>query len=331
MSRGVRVLRGGVVESVHRVHVAVVNAEGRVVGRHGDSGWVAFYRSAAKPMQALPLVEDGVADRLALSERELALCCASHNSEPEHLDGARAILAKAGLAEDALQCGSHIPLREGTARELFSSSIELTAIHNNCSGKHAGMLALAVVNGWPTDGYLESDHPVQRRMLAEMSRWTEVPEADIPTGIDGCGVVSFALSLERMAASFARFEAASHRGEPASRIVSAMTGHPFMVAGTDRTCTVVMERLGDRVFLKTGAEGVYCGALRGQGVGFALKVEDGARRASDVALVQVLVDLGVVHQSDFDALASLGAPCVANTLGRPVGSLESSFSVATVA
>ena len=161
-----------------------------------------------------------------------------------------------------------------------------------------------------------------------MSRWTEVAESDIPTGVDGCGVVSFALSLQTMAASFARFAAASHRGEPADRIVSAMTGHPFMVAGTGRTCTVVMNRLGDRVFVKTGAEGVYCGALRGRGIGFALKVEDGARRASDVALVQVLQDLGVADQSDVDELASLAAPRVVNTLGRPVGSLESSFHVA---
>lgn len=328
MSQGVLVLRGEVVESVHRVHVAVADAEGRLVGTWGDPGCVSFYRSAAKPMQALPLVEDGVVDRLALSEPELALCCASHNSEAEHLDVARAILAKAGLAEDALRCGPHTPLREERARELLASGTELTAIHNNCSGKHAGMLALAVVHGWPTEGYLESDHPVQRRMLTEMSRWTEVAESDIPTGVDGCGVVSFALSLQTMAASFARFAAASHRGEPADRIVSAMTGHPFMVAGTGRTCTVVMNRLGDRVFVKTGAEGVYCGALRGRGIGFALKVEDGARRASDVALVQVLQDLGVADQSDVDELASLAAPRVVNTLGRPVGSLESSFHVA---
>lgn len=319
--------RGGATESNHRVHVAVADAQGRLIGGCGDPGQVVFYRSAAKPFQALPLVEDGVMDRLGLTERELAVCCASHNAEPEHLALARSILARTGLNERALGCGPHPSLRPARARELCAAGVELTAVHNNCSGKHAGMLALAVSRGWPTEGYLEPDHPVQRRMCAEVARWSGLEESALITGTDGCGVVTFALSLGRMAGSYARFTAAADAGRKARRIVAAMTGHPFAVAGTGRMCTAVMERLGSKVFVKTGAEGVYCGGVRGRGLGFALKVEDGARRASDVALVQVLSDVGVAGAADFPVLAGRRRTEVLNTLGEAVGRIESCFRV----
>lgn len=322
----VRITRCDTVESVHRVHVAVCDASGQLIGGCGDAGQVAFYRSAAKPFQALPLVEDGVLERFGFTEAELALCCASHNAEPEHLTLARSMLAKAGLDERALACGPHPSLRPERARELWARGTRLGAVHNNCSGKHAGMLALAVANGWPPEGYVEPDHPVQQRMLAEIARWTGVAASELVTGTDGCGVVTFALSLADMAASFARFTAAADAGEPAARIVGAMTGHPFAVAGTGRTCTAVMELLDGRVFVKTGAEGVYCGGVRGSGRGFALKVEDGARRASDVALVRVLSDLGVADANDVSVLAR-GRTEVLNTLGVDVGRIENAFRI----
>ncbi len=322
----VRVTRSGVAESLHRVHVAVADARGRRIGGCGDRERVTFYRSAAKPFQALPLVEDGVVERFGLAEEELALCCASHNAEPEHLALARSVLAKAGLDERALACGPHPSLRPQRARELWARGVRLGAVHNNCSGKHAGMLALAVARGWPPEGYLEPGHPVQRRMFAEVARWTGVAAPELVAGTDGCGAVTFALPLADMAASFARFAAAADAGRSAARVVVAMTGHPFAVAGTDRTCTAVMERLGDRVFVKTGAEGVYCGGVRGGGVGFALKVDDGARRASDVALVRVLSDLGVADADDVSALSE-GRTEVLDTLGAEVGRVESAFRV----
>lgn len=322
----VRVTRCGIVESLHRVHVAVADARGRLIGGCGDPGRLAFYRSAAKPFQALPLVEDGVVERFGFTEEELALCCASHNAEPEHLVLARSMLAKAGLDERALACGPHPSLWPERARELWARGARLGAVHNNCSGKHAGMLALAVARGWPAEGYLRLGHPVQRRMIAEIARWTGVAASELVTGMDGCGVVTFALSLAGMAASFARFTAAADAGDPAARIVAAMTGHPFAVAGTGRACTAVMARLGGRVFVKTGAEGVYCGGVRGRGLGFALKVEDGARRASDVALLGVLSDLGVADAGDLSALAR-GRVEVFNTLGVEVGRIESAFRV----
>ena len=271
----VRVTRGAAHESTHRVHVAVADAGGALIGGCGDPGRVAFYRSAAKPLQAVPLVEDGVLDRIGFTERELALCCASHNAEPEHLTLARSILARAGLDERALACGPHPSLRPERVRELWTEGVELGAVHNNCSGKHAGMLALAVARGWPLDGYLEPGHPVQRRMLAEVARWTGLKESELVTGTDGCGVVTFAVPLARMAASFARFTAAADAGGAPARIVAAMTRHPFAVAGTGRTCTAVMERMGSRVFVKTGDEGVYCGGVRGAWRG--LRPEGGGR------------------------------------------------------
>ena len=322
----VRVTRCGTTESIHRVHVAVADARGRLIGGCGDPAQVAFYRSAAKPFQALPLVEDGVVERFGFTREELALCCASHNAEPEHLALAQSMLARTGLDERALACGPHPSLRPERARELWAQDVRLRAVHNNCSGKHAGMLALAVARGWPPEGYLERGHPVQQRMLAEIARWTGVAASELVTGTDGCGVVTFALSLAEMAASFARFTAAADAGDPAARIVAAMTGHPFAVAGTGRTCTAVMQRLGGRVFVKTGAEGVYCGGVRGRGLGFALKVEDGARRASDMALIGVLSDLDVADAADVAALAE-GRMEVVNTLGVDVGRIENLFRV----
>ena len=322
----VRVTRCGTTESIHRVHVAVADARGRLIGGCGDPAQVAFYRSAAKPFQALPLVEDGVVERFGFTREELALCCASHNAEPEHLALAQSMLARTGLDERALACGPHPSLRPERARELWARGVRLRAVHNNCSGKHAGMLALAVARGWPPEGYLERGHPVQQRMLAEIARWTGVAASELVTGTDGCGVVTFALSLAEMAASFARFTAAADAGDPAARIVAAMTGHPFAVAGTGRTCTAVMQRLGGRVFVKTGAEGVYCGGVRGRGLGFALKVEDGARRASDMALIGVLSDLDIADAADVAALAE-GRMEVVNTLGVDVGRIEKLFRV----
>jgi L-asparaginase II len=322
-----RVLRDGITESVHRVHVAVVDAEGELLASVGDVRQATFYRSAAKPFQTLPLVEDGVADRLGLTGEELAICSASHNSEPRHLELARSILAKAGVGEDALECGPHLPFPARETAALLRSGEEPAPIHNNCSGKHAGMIALALAHGWPTAGYTRSDHPVQRRMLKEIARWSGVPEEDIGTGLDGCGVVCFAVPLARMAGSFARFARAAGEHAGVARIVRSMTDHPFCIAGTGRLCTELMRASGGRIFVKTGAEGVYGAGVPGAGIGIALKVEDGAKRASDAALVRVLEELKLLSVDELDALRSFRTPEVRNTLGDVTGSVEATFSL----
>jgi L-asparaginase II len=215
----------------------------------------------------------------------------------------------------------------GEAERLVRSGEQPSAVHNNCSGKHAGMLALAHAHGWPAEGYHLPEHPVQQRMLAEVSRWTGLSPDTIGTGTDGCGVVCFAVPLDRMALSFARFAGAADRGEAPAVVVRAMTRHPAMVAGSGRLCTALMERAGERVFAKTGAEGVYCAAVRSAGIGVALKVLDGARRAADAALVRVLELLGVLDADDVESLGDFAAPLLRNTRGEIVGELNAHFGL----
>ena len=323
----VEVVRGGIVESHHAVHAVVMDAEGAFVAGTGDLTALTYYRSAAKPIQALPLVEEGVADRFGFTEEELALCCASHEGEPEHVAGARSILAKAGVDEELLRCGPHLPFSPIASRAVVQAGNVALRVHNNCSGKHAGMLALAVGMGWDPVDYHEAGHLVQRRMLHEVSRWTGLTTEEIPSGVDGCGVLCFAAPLNTMALSMARFAAAARDGEPASRVVSAMTTYPFMVGGTGRTCTDVMTRAAGRAFVKLGAEGVYTGGVPEQGLGFAIKVPDGGRRAVEVALVQTLADLGVLDDADVRALSKHGHPDVHNTRDEVVGEVRSAFSL----
>ncbi|MCH7564781.1 MAG: asparaginase [Gemmatimonadetes bacterium] len=319
--------RNGLLESAHTVHVAVVVADGRTVASAGDPDIPTYYRSAVKPLQALPLVEDGVVDTFGLTDAELALCCASHSGEPEHVAGALDILGKAGLTQADLECGPHEPMSKVAAAALARSGESPGSIHNSCSGKHAGMLALAVHHGWPTAGYMEYEHPVQRRMHSEIARWSGMAEEEIGTGEDGCGVVCFRAPLSRLAVSFARFATAAARGEPAGRVVSAMTAHPFMVAGSDRLCTAVMEVGGGRIFAKSGAEGVYAvGDVEGR-MGVAIKVEDGARRASTVALVGVLEALELLGVDEIDSLSSFAQPLIRNTLGSVVGELRAEIEL----
>src|SRR6058998_2982819 len=197
-------LRGGVVEAVHDVHVAVVDAAGRLVAATGDPGLVTFWRSAAKPFQAVPLVADGATERFGLTSRELALCCASHSSEPGQVALVREFLAKVGCSERDLLCGPHPPLSDSVAQDYRTRGVRITAVFSNCSGKHTGMLALSRHHGWPTEFYTRLEHPVQQRCLAEVSRWTDVAVTEIRTAVDGCGVVCYGLPLKNMALAYAR-------------------------------------------------------------------------------------------------------------------------------
>jgi len=332
-------VRGGVVEAVHDVHVAVVDAAGRLVARTGDPELVTLWRSAAKPFQALPLVEDGVVERFGLTTEELALVCASHSSEPGQVTRVRDLLGKIGCAERDLLCGPHAPLSEAVAREYATRGVRLTAVYSNCSGKHAGMLALARHHGWPTQFYTRLEHPVQQRCVAEVSRWSGVPIAQVRTAVDGCGVVCFGLPLRNMALAYARLASAEFgvrnaefNGErrnandsplelrtphSAFRIVEAMLRHPDLIAGSGRPCTEMMQAHPGRVITKVGAEGVYCAVLLQQGLGVALKVADGHGVAAALALAAVLEELGLKPRP-----ASLVARPNVNTRNETVGELR---------
>jgi L-asparaginase II len=323
----VRVVRGDTVESEHLVHVAV--SDGRaLVASAGDPRVVTFLRSAAKPVQALPVVEDGVARRFRFTDSELALCCASHNAEPRHVRAALSILRKAGLEEGDLACGPHPPMGVREAARMAAAGEEPRSVHNNCSGKHAGMLALAVHHGWPTEGYHRAGHPVQERMRAEIARWTGLPAADLGTGVDGCGVVTFAVPVAAMARALARFGRAAAEEDPGpAAVVDAIAQHPFMIAGTARLCTELIETTHGRIVAKTGAEGVYCAMVPAEGLGVALKVEDGARRAADVALVAVLEELGLLSAAERKRLAAWRAPVLRNTRDEVVGEVSSEIAL----
>jgi len=332
-------LRGGVVEAVHDVHVAVVDSTGGIVARTGDPELVTFWRSAAKPFQALPLVEDGAAVRFGLTSQELALACASHSSEPGQVAQVRELLGKIGCSERDLLCGPHPPLSEKVAQDYQTRGLRLTAVYSNCSGKHAGMLALARHHGWLTAFYTRLEHPVQQRCLAEVSRWTEVPVGDIKTAVDGCGVVCYGLPLRNMAWAYAKLanvEFGMRNAElpgqvargttptdtfrtphSAFRIVEAMLRHPELIAGEGRPCTELMRAHPGRVIAKVGAEGVYCALLTQQGLGVALKVTDGHAIASALAIAAVLEELGLRPRPP-----SLTARPSVNTRGETVGELR---------
>lgn len=317
--------RSGRPESTHRVHVAVVRADGSVVASDGAIDDAFWWRSAAKPFQAIALVADGGAERFALTTEELALTCASHSSEPHQVELVRAFLAKIGCTERDLACGPHPPLSDAVARDYQRQGITLSAIHSNCSGKHAGMLALAKHHRWPTAGYHRLEHPVQQRLLTEVSTRTGVRLEEIGTGVDGCGVVCYAIPIRQMAWAYAMLGstepgAGLSRKEllpaPCSELRNAMLTHPDLIAGAGRPCTEMMVTHAGKVVVKVGAEGVYCAALVEQGIGVALKVDDGNAGAAAVAMAWALNELGLRMP---DAL--LVKPVI-NTRGEQVGEMR---------
>lgn len=319
----VEVTRGGMVESRHRAAVAVVDADGAVVRSWGDIERPVYGRSAIKPLQAIPLIETGAADRFALSPAELALACASHNGEPRHVDAVGAWLSRIGLTADDLECGSHLPMEEAAMRALLRSGAPLTALYNNCSGKHAGFLSTAHHLGEPTRGYIRFEHPVQQRILGVLEQMCGLDLGNAPRGVDGCGIPVIGVPLGNLALGMARLadpdDLPPARAAAARRVVAAMTAEPFMVAGTGRFCTVLMEALGAKAAVKTGAEGVYCAALPTLGLGVALKVDDGAGRAAEVAMGEILVHLGVIDQDEGARLVDKLQPPLLNRAGLETG------------
>jgi L-asparaginase II len=288
----VEVFRGSMVESLHRGSVAVVDAAGRTVLALGDVERPVYPRSAIKALQALLLIESGAADRYALAPEELALACASHNAEPGHVAAAERMLARAGLDASALKCGAHWPMHQLSAQALARAGGTATALHNNCSGKHAGFLCVASATGAEPATYHEPGHPVQREVRAILESLAGVALAQDVCAMDGCSVPTWAVPLASLARAFARFGSgygvAPERAKAMARLRAACAAHPWFVAGTGRFCTDIMEAFGPRVFVKTGAEGVFCAALPDLGLGIAIKCDDGAGRAAEVITAATL-------------------------------------------
>lgn len=294
----VELWRGGRLESLHRGHAVVCNAAGEIVESWGDPAAVIFPRSSCKMIQALPLLESGAADAAGLSERQLALACASHQGAKIHTDMVTRWLADLGLGEPDLRCGSHMPSDPEANKALTCSDTKPCQIHNNCSGKHAGFLTLNRHFGAGTE-YVEPDHPVQKAVRAAFEEVTG--EASPGFGIDGCSAPNFATSVHGLARAMAAFAAAreggNRRQDAMARLRNAMARHPEMVAGEGRACTILMRAMGNRVAIKTGAEAVFVAMLPDQGLGIALKIEDGATRASEAAITHLLRRFGVLDAS----------------------------------
>lgn len=322
----VEVTRGPLVESVHRGAVAIADASGKIVLSVGNTSERVFPRSAIKALQALPLVESGAADALDFDEAELALACASHSGEAVHVNSARVMLMKAGLGEDDLECGSHWPRRMEDIAEIIRADETPCQLHNNCSGKHAGFLGLAKVMGVPTRGYIAPDHPVQVEIRTALEQLTGETLTLGVCGTDGCSIPTYAAPLGGFARAFARFGTGDGlepgRAEAARRIYEACVNEPFMVAGTGRFCTDIMAALNGRALVKTGAEGVFCGAVPELGLGIALKCDDGATRAAEVmmgAVLEVLLDLDDEEAKALDAYVN---PPVLTRRETPAGEIR---------
>ncbi len=329
----VEAMRGGTRESAHRGAIAVLDADGVVVATIGDIERPIFPRSAVKVLQAIPLVDSGAAERLALDDEELAIACASHNGEPEHVAVVERLLAKAGLDASALECGTHWPRVEPVAYAIAAAGREPTALHNNCSGKHAGFLCLACMlcDGVNlrqyAKGYVLPRHPVMRAVTEVLQAATGHDLAQAPRGIDGCSIPTYAIPLHRLALAFARIGTGTGlrpgHARAAARLRQAVARHPFMVAGSDRFDTQVMAAFGERVFCKVGAEGVFCASFPERGFGVAIKIDDGnTARAAEVAMAATIEAFVDLDDEEADLLAGLSDVALRNWNGIEVGALR---------
>lgn len=319
----VELTRGEWVESRHRGAIAIADGAGRLVWSVGDVESPVFARSALKMFQALPLVETGAADAYGLGDAELALACASHSGEPAHVETVRRWLAHIGCDETCLACGAHPPVNEAASRALIIEGRAPSRLHNNCSGKHAGFLTVARHLGLPIEGYEQPDHPVQRLALTAMAEMAGIAPETMWIAVDGCAAPAAAFPLAGLARAVARIAdpagLAPARVAAARRLDAAVKAEPVMIAGTGRVCTTLIRAAGGAASVKTGAEGVFVAALADLGLGVALKIDDGAGRASEVVISALLAAFGVVSAED-PAIAALAEPPVLNTRGRVVGS-----------
>jgi L-asparaginase II len=327
----VHVKRGPLVESRHAGHIVVADSEGSIRYYAGNYSYLCFARSAAKPLQAIRVVESGAAARAGLTEAELALCCASHSGQQEHTYAAKSILAKAGLTPEALQCGDQVPWHQPTALAMAESGHKPDSLHNNCSGKHAGMLLLAVDSGWPISHYTAPSHPVQQRMLLTVASMCGLRPQQVILGTDGCGVPVFGVPLASLAAAYARLGSPDRLNEPladaASRLLNAIRHNPLYIAGEDRFDTELVRITNGRLIGKMGAEGVYGLTIPELGLGLAVKIEDGAERALYPAVMEALVQLGMLNADEGTRLAAYHKPPVLNRRGETVGQIVPVFKL----
>lgn len=333
-TKPIQVYRGDYVESTHDVHIAVVSPEGKLIAYYGDTNRLTFARSSMKPLQAVPVVESGAMEEYQLTDRELSLFCASHSGEPIHRKTVAKVLEKLSLNENHLQCGTHIPRDLDSYHKLIKAGKSLTPLFSNCSGKHSGMLAGCVKQGFELNTYRELTHPYQQQIIDVIADVSNFPREEITTSTDGCGVPVHRIPLYNLALAFSRIAAPNEwikgsekRKAALKRIGDAMSTYPIMVAGTKRFDTDLMEAFNGRIVAKGGAEGVHCFADKETGIGVAIKVDDGNARATSVASMEVLKQLQIGTPAIWKQLDEYSEAPILNAREEKVGVIKASFEL----
>ena len=335
----VEVKRGSITESRHRGHIAVVDTQGNIIASLGAPETVTYLRSSAKPFQALPILTTGAADHFGFTDREVALACGSHNGEPIHTELALSMLKKIGLGPEALHCGAHEPYGVEAALELRTRGEQPTALHNNCSGKHAGMLAVARHLGAPVENYESPQNPVQKAIADVVSQFSGIAVTDLVVGVDGCAAPAFGMTVKAMALAYARLISPpssfdQKTRDACERIVRVMSAYPELIGGTsDRLDTELMRAAPRRLVSKVGAEGVYTAGIKPseewpQGLGLAAKIEDGDdKRARPTVVIEALRQLGVLRDESLEAVAKYAFFPIKNRRDDLVGEIIASFDL----
>lgn len=327
----VEVTRGDLVESVHRGTIVVSDNEGEVLFHLGDPLTKTYIRSAAKPIQAIPVIESKAAEHFSLTEEEIAILTASHSGEVQHEDIVTSILDKLNLEKDNLQCGPHYPVHQARAKEMMANAKEPETVHNCCSGKHAGMLALALHQKYSLDDYYVLKNPVQQTMFKTISEFADLPKEELDIGIDGCGVPVFRMPIKNMALAYANLsnpnKFSPERQKACKAITEAMTKYPQMVAGSDRFTTLLMEYFKGRIVAKDGSEGIFCLGIPEKGLGVAIKIEDGAERALAPVVLRTLEELGILSEEDKEHFKDFYSAPAKNFRGETVGEVRPVFTL----
>ncbi|CEQ14338.1 asparaginase [Paraclostridium sordellii] len=330
MNKAIEVTRGSLIECTHSVHIAVVNSEGDLIYSLGNPKKVIYARSSVKPIQAIQVLETKADKRFNISNREISFMCSSHSGETYHVECTREILKKANISVDKLNCGIHVPGNSQIYKELIESKEPLTQEHNNCSGKHSGMLISAKNLNEDLDTYLDINHPVQQRILENISFVCDYNKEDIIIGIDGCGAPVHAMPLEKFAYGFSRLADSKKLGqkeEYVNKITSSMMKYPEMVAGRDRFCTALMRVCGDRIFGKAGAQGVYLVGDKNNKLGIAIKVDDGSGQATACATMEVLRQLKLINEKELKELEKFVNPKLLNARKDIIGEMRPNFKL----
>lgn len=329
------VRRGLIIESRHRGAIVAVEPDGLAVTELGDASLITSTRSTIKPIQAIPFITSGAADSYHVTERELAVACASHEGEPIHTETVKRMLERAGLNESALRCGAHAPYNQETARQLEVDGSRFTQIHNNCSGKHAAMLMTAAHQGFTLEDYTSPSHPIQREIISILAQIGDI-DKNMPTAIDGCSAPTFGVPLRSIATAFARLinpsSVSANVAQAATRLVRAMINYPEMVGGTGRFDTALLKAARGKLVCKVGAEAVYgIGVLPSErfprGLGIAIKMEDGSYRGLGPAVVEALAQLRVLDESEQAELAEYHHPAIENRRDTKVGEVLPVFNL----